>query len=402
LNVEYPTINSLIESGNYADAFQMVMALLNDFHQALSSTLPKIKDERVQFSLMKFVTQLYVPIYALAGITSGLSGNLNFVLTNFEKVVDLTLLFLSKKRKFYAEAQYLFARAMTALEHTSKVEESTIAWQSIFRLKQAITYFTNTLRMAEDLNFHWLQIKCLIGIADAYFDLESFEEADYILEDVIEHADDMRKELIDFLLNYGNERTRLVDPEIASNYFSKAVSTAFALNDLNLISKTLTKHGHLFNIDEFIENAIELAETTDRREFVVHFKLLKEKIKIPEKPFKYSFDDYTDVGELPGDLQNWMVFSRTHKLEDDHKNILIVCWNGKIGSNLAISETEDRLRDLLAIKSLKMIKLDEGDYKVKDAPDNLKNEYRIHALIYPGNDTKISVKTEHETFVISI
>ncbi len=60
------------------------------------------------------------------------------------------------------------------------------------------------------------------------------------------------------------------------------------------------------------------------------------------------------------------------------------------------------MRDLLAIKSLKMIKLDEGDYKVKEAPENLKNEYRIHALIQPGSDAKISVKTEQETFVISI
>ena len=97
-----------------------------------------------------------------------------------------------------------------------------------------------------------------------------------------------------------------------------------------------------------------------------------------------------------------MVFSRTHKLDEDQKNILVVCWNGKIGSNLAIYETHDRLRDLLAIKSLKMIKLDEGDYKVKDAPDSLKKEYRIHALIQPGNDAKFIVKTETETFVISI
>jgi tetratricopeptide (TPR) repeat protein len=350
---------------------------------------------------MKFVAQLYVSVYLLAGITSGLSGNPNFVLNNFNKSADLSLFFLSKKRNFYAEAQYLFARAITALEHTPQGGELTLTWQSIFRLKQAITYFTNTLRLAEDFNFPWLQIKCLIGIADAYFDLRSVEEAEYILEDAIERAEDMRDKLIDFLLNYGDERTRLVDPEIASIYFSKAVGTAFSLKDLNLISKTLTKHGHVSNIDEFIEQAIELAEKADRREFVVHFKMIKEKRKIPQKPFKYSFDNYTDVDELPDDLQNWMVFSRIHKLDEDH-NILVVCWNGKIGSNLAIYETEDRLRDLLAIKSLKMIKLDEGDYKIKDAPDSLKKEYRIHALIQPGNDAKVSVKTEQETFVISI
>ena len=402
LNVDYPTIESLIESGNYADAFQMIIPLLNDFHQALSLTLPKIKDESVLLSLMKFVTHLYVPVYVLAGITSGLSGNLNFVLSNFEKSVDLSLLFLSKKRNFHAEAQYLLARAMSALEHTPQGEEPTLPWQSIFRLKQAIIYFTNTLRLAEDFNFPWLQIKSLIGIADAYFDLRSFEEAEYILEDAIERAEDMRKELIDILLNYGDERYRLADSEIASIYLSKAVSTAFALKDLNLISKTLTKHGDSSNIDEFIEQAIELAEKADRREFVVHFKLIKEKRKIPQKPFKYSFDNYTDVGELPDDLQNWMVFSRTHKLDEEQKNVLVVCWNGKLGSNLAIYETEERLRDLLAIKSLKMIRLDEGDYKVKEAPDSLKKEYRIHALIQPGKDAKISVKTEQETFVISI
>jgi tetratricopeptide (TPR) repeat protein len=311
------------------------------------------------------------------------------------------LLFLSKKRNFHAEAQYLLARAMSTLEHTPQEEELTLPWQSVFRLKQAIIYFTNTLRLAEDFNFPWLQIKCLIGIADAYFDLRSFQEAEYILEDAIERAEDKGKELIDILLNYGDERNRLIDSEIASIYFSKAIRTSFALKDLNLISKTLTKHGDSSNIDEFIEQAIELAEKADRREFVVHFKLIKEKRKIPQKPFKYAFDNDTDVGELPDDLQNWMVFSRTHKLEDQ-KNVLVVCWNGKLGSNLAIYEAEERLRDLLAVKSLKMIRLDEGDYKVKDAPDSLKKEYRIHALIQPGNDAKISVKTEQETFVISI
>jgi len=280
LNVDYPTIKSLIESGNYADAFQMMTPLLNDFHHALALTLPKIKDEGARLSLMKFVAHLYVPVYVLAGITCGLSGNLNFVLSNFEKSADLSLLFLSKKRNFYAEAQYLLARAMSTLEHAPQEEESTLLWQSIFRLKQAIIYFTNTLRLAEDFNFSWLQIKCLIGIADAYFDLRSFAEAEYLLEDAIERSEDMRKELIDLLLNYGDERNRLADSEIASIYLSKAVSTAFDLKDLNLISRTLTKHGDSSNIDEFIEQAIELAEKADRREFVVHFKLIKEKRKI--------------------------------------------------------------------------------------------------------------------------
>ena len=402
LNIDYPTIESLIEAGNYADAHQMITPLLNDFQQALALTFPKIKEERARLSLMKFITQLYVPAYLLAGMASGLSGNLNFVLSNFDKSVDLLLQFLSNKRNLFVEAQYLLARAMSTLQHLPQEIESPLARQSVFRLKQATNYFRNTLRLAEEFNHQWLQIKCLIGIADAYFDLRSPEEAEYILEDAIERVDGVQKDLIDLLLIYGDERYRLGDSEIASIYFSKAVNVAFALQDLNLISKTLAKHEYSSNIDEFIEQAIELAKGTDRREFVVHFKLLKEKRKIPQKPFKYSFDSYMDFNELPDDLKAWMVFSRTYKLDEDKKNMLVVCWNGKVGSNLAINETEDRLKELLALKSLKMIKLDEGEYMVKDAPDILKKEYRIHALIHIGTDAKISVKTEHETFVIAL
>jgi len=403
LNIEYPTVETLVGSGDYADAFQMITPLLNDFQQALALTLPKIKEQRAYFSLTKLVTHLYVPAYLLAGITGGLSGNLNFVISNFSKSADLLLLLSSTQREFFVEAQYLLARAMVALQHIPQGTESPLTWQSVFRLKQAITYFRNTLRLAEEFNLQWLQIKCLIGIAAAYFDLDSNEDAEYILEDAVERVLDKQNDLIDLLLNYGDERYRLGDIEIASIYLSKAVNVAFALQDLNLISKTLTKLEYSSsNVDEFVEQAIDLAKETDRREFVVHFKLLKEKRKIPQKPFKYTFDYYMDINELPDDLKTWMVFSRTYKLDEDTKNMLVVCWNGKVGSNLAIYETEDRLKELLEVKSLKMIKLDEGEYSIKEAPDNLKKEYRIHALIYLGTDAKISVKTEQETFVIAL
>ncbi|MFX1518745.1 MAG: hypothetical protein ACFFCD_02325 [Promethearchaeota archaeon] len=399
LNMDYPTVKSLVESGNYTDAFQMIIPLVNDFQQALALTLPKIKDEEARVSLMKFITHRYVPAYLLAGITSGLSGNLNFVLSNFAKSIDLLSLFLSTRREFFVEAQYLLARAMTALQHIPQGKDSPLARQSIFRLKQAITCFRNTLRLAEEFNLPWLQIQCLIGIADAYFDLRLPEEAEYILEDAIERVDDKQKDLIDLLLTYGDERYRLGDIEIAPTYFSKASDVAFALCDLKLISKILSKHGYSSNIDEFIEQAIELAEEIDRREFVVHFKLLKERRKIPQKPFKYSFKAYMDINELPDDLKTWMVYSRAQKIDN---NAVIICWNGKIGSNLALYDTQDKLKELLALKSLRMIKLDEGEYMVKDAPDNLKEKYRIHALIHPGTDAKISVKTEQETFVMAL
>jgi hypothetical protein len=253
--------------------------------------------------------------------------------------------------------------------------------------------------LAEEFNLSWLQIQCLIGITDAYFDLRSPEEAEYILEDAIERVDDKQKDLIDLLLTYGDERYRLGDTEIAQLYFSKASNVAFMLKDLKLVSKTLSKHGYSSNIDEFIEQAIELAEEIDRREFVVHFKLLKERRKVPQKPFKYSSKGYTEINELPDDLKTWMLYSRAQKIDN---NALMICWNGKIGSNLALYDTQDKLKELLALKALKMIKLDEGEYMVKEAPDNLKKEYKIHALIHPGTDAKISVKTEQETFVIAL